>query len=183
MVVVPLLDRVTSGFTDVSIADRLVTEGGFALAPGLGIGFSSMSTPVLAILMIVIVPMTLLGVALVGGRLRKRLSHTWGCGINLKPRMEYTATGFAQPIRQVFSMIYRPTVKVETEMLEESRYFAKRTTFALSLEPTFQKHLYDPVVGLFNRAAERLRVVQAVSVHLYLAYIFITLLVLLLWVS
>jgi hydrogenase-4 component B len=183
MVVVPLLDRVTSEFTEATIAGRLVTEGGFALGPGLGIGFSSMSTPVLAILMIVTVPLTLLGVVLVGGRLRKRLSHTWGCGINLKPRMEYTATGFAQPIRQVFSMIYRPTVKVETEMLQESRYFAKRTTFELHLEPTFQKHLYDPVVGLFNRAAERLRVVQAGSLHLYLAYIFVTLLVLLLWIS
>jgi len=183
MVVVPLLDRVTAGFTGATIADRLVTEGGFALGPGLGIGFSSMSTPVIAIILIVTVPLTLLGVVLVGGRLRKRIYHTWGCGINLKPRMEYTATGFAQPIRQVFSMIYRPTVKVETEMLQESRYFAKRTTFELHLEPTFQKHLYDPVVGLFNRAAERLRVVQAGSLHLYLAYIFVTLLVLLLWIS
>jgi hydrogenase-4 component B len=129
------------------------------------------------------VPVTLLGVTVIGGRLRRRIYNTWGCGINLKPRMEYTATGFAQPIRQVFSMIYRPTVKVETEMLEESRYFAKRTRFELSLEPTFQKRLYDPVVNLFNRAAERLRVVQAGSLHLYLSYIFITLLVLLLWVS
>jgi hydrogenase-4 component B len=80
-------------------------------------------------------------------------------------------------------MIYRPTVKVETEMLEESRYFAKRMRFELRLEPTFQKHLYDPVVRIFHRAAERLRVVQAGSLHLYLSYIFITLLVLLLWVS
>ena len=183
MVVVPLLDRVTSGFTDTTIAGRLVTEGGFALAPGSGTGFASISTPVLAILLIVIVPVTLLGVTVIGGRLRRRIYNTWGCGINLKPRMEYTATGFAQPIRQVFSMIYRPTVKVETEMLEESRYFAKRTRFELSLEPTFQKRLYDPVVNLFNRAAERLRVVQAGSLHLYLSYIFITLLVLLLWVS
>jgi hydrogenase-4 component B len=183
MVVVPLLDRVTAGFTGVPIAERLLTEGGFALTPGMGTGFASMSTPALAILLVVLAPAGLLGASLVGGRLRHRMYKTWGCGINLKPRMEYTATGFAQPIRQVFSMIYRPTVKVETEMLEESRYFAKRTRFELHLEPTFQKHLYDPVVRLFNRAADRLRVVQAGSLHLYLSYIFITLLVLLLWVG
>ncbi len=183
MVVVPLIDRVTAGFTGAAIAGKIVTDGGFSLAPGAEIGFASISTPVLAILLILIVPLTVLGVVLFGGRVRRRFYKTWGCGLNLKPRMEYTATGFAQPIRQVFSMIYRPTVKIETEMLEESRYFAKRTRFELSLEPTFQKHLYDPVVRLFNLAAERLRVVQAGSLHLYLSYIFITLLVLLLWVS
>jgi hydrogenase-4 component B len=183
MAVVPLLDRVTAGFTGTTIAGQLVTEGGFALAPGLGMGFASISTPLLAILLVLIVLLTVLGVVFFGGRLRRRVYKTWGCGVNLKPRMEYTATGFAQPIRQVFSMIYRPTVKVETAMLEESRYFAKRTRFELHLEPTFQKHLYDPVVRIFNLAAERLRVVQSGSLHLYLSYIFITLLVLLLWVS
>jgi hydrogenase-4 component B len=183
MVVVPVLDRVTSGFTEVRIAGRVVTDGGFALTPGMATGFASISTPALAILLLVLAPAALLGAVFIGGRLRKRAWNTWGCGIPLKPRMEYTATGFAQPIRQVFSMIYRPTVKVETEMLEESRYFAKRMRFELQLEPTFQKHLYDPVVRLFNRTADRLRIVQAGSLHLYLSYIFITLLVLLLWVA
>ena len=124
-----------------------------------------------------------LGVALIGGRLRRRFYKTWGCGINLKPRMEYTATGFAQPIRQVFSMIYRPTVKVETELLEESRYFAKRMRFELRLEPTFRAYLYDPIIDRLGRAAERLRVMQSGSLHLYLSYIFLTLLAMLLWVS
>ena len=38
-----------------------------------------------------------------GGRLKQRHYKTWGCGINLTPRMEYTATGFVQPIKRVFS--------------------------------------------------------------------------------
>ena len=95
--------------------------------------------------------------------------------------MEYTATGFAQPIRQVFSTIYRPTVKVEKEMLEESRYFAKRRHFEFHIEPVFEKYLYDPVVHVFMRIADRLRILQAGSLHLYLAYIFVTLVVLLLF--
>lgn len=183
MAVVPLLDRVTSALTGTPIGDKVITEGGIAVAPGLGIGFASISTPVLAVLLIGIVSLTVAGIVLVGGRMNRRFYKTWGCGINLKPRMEYTATGFAQPIRQVFGMIYRPTVKIETEMLEASRYFAKRMRFELQIEPTFQKLLYDPVVRFFNRAADRLRVVQAGSLHLYLAYIFITLLALLIWVS
>ncbi|MEK6694585.1 MAG: hydrogenase 4 subunit B, partial [Nitrospirota bacterium] len=93
-----------------------------------------------------------------------------------------TATGFAQPIKQVFSTTYRPTVKLETDLLEESRYFAKRMHFETHIEPVFQKYLYDPVVRSLNAVADRLRVVQTGSLQLYLSYIFVTLLILLLWV-
>ena len=64
--------------------------------------------------------------------------------------MEYTATGFVQPIKRVFSTIYQPTVKLETEFLEESRYFAKRRRFEFHIEPMFQKYLYDPVITFIH---------------------------------
>jgi hydrogenase-4 component B len=149
----------------------------------MGTEFASISTPALLLLLAVTTAGAFLAVVLIAGRLRRRFYKTWGCGINLKPRMEYTATGFSQPIRQVFSTIYRPTVRVEKDMLEASRYFARRMRFEVHIEPTFQRYLYDPVVRVFNVLANRLRVVQAGSLHLYLAYIFLTLLALLLWVD
>ena len=79
-------------------------------------------------------------------------------------------------------MIYRPTVKLETEMVEESHYFAKRMRFELSFQPVFQKYFYDPIVLFFLRLADRFRIIQAGSLHIYLAYIFLTLIALLLWV-
>lgn len=182
MWVAPMIDRVTAPLTGITIAEKIVNEGGFALVPAPDKGFASISTPVLGMLLIVLVPAALLIAAVIGGRLRKRFYKTWGCGINLKPRMEYTATGFTQPIKQVFDMIYRPTVKLESEMLEESRYFAKRMRFETHIEPVFQKYLYDPVVRMLNNFADRLRIVQAGRLHLYLTYIFLTLLILLLWV-
>jgi hydrogenase-4 component B len=95
--------------------------------------------------------------------------------------MEYTATGFVQPIKRVFSSIYQPTVKLETEFLHESQYFAKRRRFEFHVEPVFQKYLYDPVLAFVAALAGRLRVIQAGSLHLYLTYIFVTLIVLLLF--
>jgi hydrogenase-4 component B len=95
--------------------------------------------------------------------------------------MEYTATGFVQPIKRVFSTIYQPTIKLETEFLEESRYFAKRRRFEFHIEPVFEKYLYDPAINVFVGIADRLRVLQAGSLHLYLAYIFVTLVILLLF--
>jgi hydrogenase-4 component B len=179
MVVVPLLDRVVTPFAQVSIEDKVLALDGWALAP-VNVEFSSLSPPVLALLL---VALSMLGLGLVvafGGLVKKRYYKTWGCGINLTPRMEYTATGFVQPIKRVFSTIYQPTVKLETEFLEESRYFAKRRRFEFRIAPVFQKYLYDPVVVFFTTMAERLRVIQAGSLHLYLAYIFVTLIVLLL---
>jgi hydrogenase-4 component B len=179
MVVVPLLDRVASPFTGVSIEGKVLALDGWALAP-VNVEFSSLSTPVLALLLVVLAMLGLGLVVAFGGLVKKRYYKTWGCGINLTPRMEYTATGFVQPIKRVFSTIYQPTVKLETEFLEESRYFAKRRRFEFHIEPIFQKYLYDPVVAFFTTMADRLRVIQAGSLHLYLTYIFVTLIVLLL---
>ena len=179
MVVVPLLDRVVTPFTNVSIESKVLALDGWALAP-VNTDFSSLSPPVLALLLLVLSLLALALVAACGGLVRIRHFKTWGCGINLTPRMEYTATGFVQPIKRVFSTIYQPTVKLETEFLEESRYFAKRRRFEFHIEPLFQKYLYDPVVAGFTAIAEQLRVIQAGSLHLYLAYIFVTLIVLLL---
>lgn len=179
MVMLPLLDRVVAPLAGISIEGKVLAMDGWALAP-VNVEFSSLSTPTLALLLMALV---LLGWGLAvtfGGHLRKRRYKTWGCGINLTPRMEYTATGFVQPIKRVFSTVYQPTVKLETEFLDESRYFAKRRRFEFHIEPIFEKYLYDPLVAFFTTLADRLRVIQAGSLHLYLTYIFVTLILLLL---
>ena len=180
MIVVPRLDRVIGPLTGVSISDKVLALDGWALAP-VNVQFSSISPPMLAAMLIACGLLGLFLAFLFGGHLVKRSYKTWGCGINLSPRMEYTATGFVQPIKRVFSTIYQPTIKLETEFLEESRYFAKRRRFAFHIEPVFEKYLYSPVVHVFMRIADRLRILQAGSLHLYLAYIFVTLVVLLLF--
>lgn len=180
MIVVPFLDRITAPLTGVSITDKVLALDGWAVAPG-NVQFSSISPPMLAAMLILGGLLGLLLAFLFGGRLMTRSYKTWGCGINLSPRMEYTATGFVQPIKRVFSTFYQPTIKLETEFLEESRYFAKRRHFEFHIEPVFEKYLYDPVVHAFMRIADRLRILQAGSLHLYLTYIFVTLVILLLF--
>lgn len=179
MVVVPLVDRVVAPLAGISIERKVLAMDGWALAP-VNVEFSSLSTPVLGLLL---AALSMLGLGLAvafGGHLKKRYYKTWGCGITLSPRMEYTATGFVQPIKQIFSTIYQPTVKLETEFLDESRYFSTRRRFELHIAPIFEKYLYDPLVAFFATLAGRLKVIQAGSLHLYLTYIFITLIALLL---
>ena len=178
MIVVPIIDRVTASMTGTSVADKMLALDGWALAP-VNVEFSSLSSPVLGLVLAGTAALGLAIVALHGSR-AFRYGKTWGCGINLSPRMEYSATGFVQPIKRVFSTIYQPTVKLETEFLAESRYFAKRRRFEFRIEPMFQKYLYDPVITFMSGLADRLRIVQGGSLHLYLTYMFVTLVVLLL---
>jgi hydrogenase-4 component B len=179
MLVIPLLDRATAPLMGASISEHVLALNGWALAP-VNVEFSSLSTPVLAIMLTGLGGLALLLVVAFGGRFGKRVYKTWACGINVTPRMEYTATAFVQPIRRVFSLIYQPTVKLETEFLEESRYFFKRRHFEFRIEPLFERYLYNPIVVFFTQTADRLRIIQGGSLHLYLAYIFVTLVVLLL---
>ncbi|WP_447978389.1 hydrogenase 4 subunit B [Candidatus Nitrospira bockiana] len=178
LAVVPLLDRMTAPFVGTAIAEKALALEGWALTPA-NAEFSSISPAALAVML---VALGLLGLGLArwfGGALRRRSSHTWNCGLPLSPRMQYSAIGFVQPIKRIFSTIYRPTIKLETEFLEESRYFAKRRRFEFHIEPVIQRVLYEPVAAWFQRAADRLRVVQAGSIHVYLSYIFVVLVLLL----
>jgi hydrogenase-4 component B len=179
MLVVPMLDRVTAPLVGASLEEKVLALHRWALAP-VDVAFSSLSPPALALVLTLSVLLGLGLVALFGGRRAAQYGRTWGCGISLSPRMEYTATGFVQPIKRVFSAIYQPTVKLETEFLEESRYFAKRRRFEFRIEPVIEKYLYQPVTAGCFKLADRLRPLQSGGLHLYLTYIFVTLVVLLL---
>ncbi|MBS0177901.1 MAG: hydrogenase 4 subunit B [Nitrospira sp.] len=180
MLVIPLLDRVTALLTGVSISAQVLALDGWVVAP-VTVEFSSISTPVLAVLLVGAGGVGVLIARLCGKGLRARYYKTWGCGLNLTPRMEYSAMGFAQPIKQVFETIYQPAVKLEREFLEQSKYFIKHQRFESHIHPMFETFLYEPVVRRLLALADRLRVIQAGSLHVYLSYIFLTLVLLLLW--
>ncbi len=180
MLVVPLLDRVTGPLTGVAISEKVLALDGWVVAP-VTVEFSSISTPVLAALLVGAGLLGLLIARRLGKGVPARYTRTWGCGLPLTPRMEYTATGFVQPIKQVFEMVYQPTVKLEREFLEQSKYFLRHHRVEFHTEPIFETYLYRPVVRTLLAIAERLRVIQVGSLHLYLTYIFVTLVLLLLW--
>ena len=118
---------------------------------------------------------------------RRRVGDTWGCGrIGQTPRMEYTATAFAEPLRRVFAELYRPTEDLSIDFHPESRYFVQSIAYRSGVHPWFERLLYAPVVSFLRRTAFRVRWLQAGSLHLYLLYMILTLVLLLLvsrWTS
>ena len=105
---------------------------------------------------------------------------TWGCGGELTARTEYTATAFSKPLMMIFSAIYRPTREVETV---GEAHFPREVKYRAEIEPTFERFLYGPLTRGVMGVAERMKVIQAGSLHAYLAYVIalVLSLVLLLW--
>jgi hydrogenase-4 component B len=119
-----------------------------------------------------------------GTRLRRviRRAPSWGCGGVLTPRTEYTATAFSKPLLMVFREVYRPTRELEA-LSEVSPYFPRELRYRVEIEPTFERHLYDPLVRGVIGIAERMKVLQAGSLHAYLGYVLLLGAALLVWLG
>lgn len=94
----------------------------------------------------------------------------WACGAaELTPRMEYTATSFAEPLQRVFDDVLRPDTDVEVSHLAESRYMVESISYRSRVADAVERRLYRPVVAAVDTLAELMRRAHTGSVHLYLA--------------
>jgi hydrogenase-4 component B len=135
-----------------------------------------------------------LGIALLSGlaltmlltpratRAAARRVPTWGCGGTLTARTEYTATAFSKPLMMIFRAVYRPTQEVEA-LAQVSPYFPREVRFREKIEPTFERYVYGPIVRAVLRTAGGLKVLQAGSLHAYLAYVLVLAVIFLIWLG
>ncbi len=95
----------------------------------------------------------------------------WACGADdLTARMQYTATSFAEPLQRVFDDVLRPDTDVEVTPIEDSRYLVAKVAYRARITDAVQDLLYTPVIGLVAGCAQWVRRAHTGSVHLYLAY-------------
>lgn len=95
----------------------------------------------------------------------------WACGAaGLTPRMQYTATSFAEPLQRVFNDVLRPDTDVEVTQTAESRYLAERVVYRSRIADPIERFWYPPVLRLVGLAAEWMRRAHTGSVHRYLTY-------------
>src|SRR5439155_15403870 len=172
------LRGVAASLPGVRPAPEMV-RGLFAIAPGPG-RFDHLTPPLVALA--VVLAAGLAGALSLRAGYRVRRAPTWGCGGELSARTEYTATAFSKPLMMIFSAVYRPTRQVEA-LAEVSPYFPQEVRYHSEIEPTFERYVYGPLVRRVLRMADGMRVLQAGSLHAYLAYVMILVvtMVLLVW--
>jgi formate hydrogenlyase subunit 3/multisubunit Na+/H+ antiporter MnhD subunit len=131
------------------------------------------------IVLVVIVAIVLLTIQVVHrfyhGRVR--ISTAWNCGSpEQTARMQDTAEGFGQPIRQVFEPFFRMERHLPTAFDTAPRY-------AVRIGDPMDHWLYDPVARAAEFVARKIGRIQQGRISVYLAYSFVTLLALLFFVQ
>ncbi len=145
------------------------------LAPG-----SARMSPALLALLLAGAGLLTAAVVRVGASRRLRLGQTWGCGrIGQTPRMQYTASAFAEPLRRVFAEIYQPSHDLTIDTHPDSRYFVREIRYETAIHPWFERTLYGPLIRVLTALGARTRRLQTGLVHLYLLYLVVALIVLL----
>jgi hydrogenase-4 component B len=103
---------------------------------------------------------------------------TWSCGYaTVTPRMQYTATSFAEPLLRPFLGLMPTRVRQDGP----EGYFPARAMYEEHLGDMAGERILTPSSRSFVRALSRVRIIQQGRIQLYLVYIAITLIVLLIW--
>ncbi len=131
------------------------------------------------IMMAVFLGLTLAVVALAGTR-RSRVTETWGCGlISQNPRMEYTASGFSEPILTIFRPIYRTTKLSQRRFSDAGEAIFRSGLVEIKTFKFFEEKLYAPIAGFVQRLSTKVAGIQDVDLDTHILYAFITIVILL----
>ncbi|MDR3703366.1 MAG: hydrogenase 4 subunit B [Candidatus Sulfopaludibacter sp.] len=174
----PVFDPITQQAFGTGVSASLVSGNGFLLMAGAPVR-GTVSTLLLACMLVALSVVPLFLWRMWGRREKRVTGPAWDCGQpGLTADNEYTATAFSKPLRMIFAALFRPRREIQAEF-EVSPYYPTSIHFESEIQPAFERHFYDPLLQGILRMARSMKMVQAGSLHAYLAYIFITLILLL----
>jgi formate hydrogenlyase subunit 3/multisubunit Na+/H+ antiporter MnhD subunit len=165
----PLLKQVLAALPAVGGNEAGPALGAYLRLPGIP---GSMSPGLIAVALVVAVLLAL-GLGRWGLRHRPAAAVVplWACGADsLSSKMQYTATSFAEPLQRVFDNVLKPETDVEVTHFAESQYLVEKVTYRTLLADPVEQRLYTPVVAAVTAWAQWVRRAHSGSVHLYLAY-------------
>jgi hydrogenase-4 component B len=103
---------------------------------------------------------------------RRHVELAWGCGgERVGPRMQYTATSYAEPLVRVFDGVLGVARSVDAEQAG-APYLEHEVRFRQRLRDVVEERGYRPLLAGAERAADAARRLQNGSVRRYLAWSF-----------
>ncbi len=172
----------TNVATDLSIFNS--SKPAFYSTPlkvGLLDNFASISMPLILVALVLTTISVFVIVFLVTINRKIKIGCTWDCGTTLTPRMEITATGFANSIIAIFRGVLKPTKQVSIEYQDANmRYFPKTERVKLGTKDVYRGYFYLPLTLLTVKASEYVKRIQSGNINMYILYILVTLIAMLL---
>ena len=133
---------------------------------------------------VIAVPVLWISVVAARRRPRRRVELAWGGGgVRVNPRMQYTATSYAEPLARVFDDALRPERDIEITHTSESRYLVERVQFHQHLDDVVEVRVYRPLLAFVDRCGMEARRLQNGSIHRYVGYSFLALVAVLVLVA
>jgi len=164
------IDRVNGLLLDTSLA-RTGESNWLLLAPIATERSSYSPLIVLAVILVVVFATMRIVRRVWHGRVRR--APAWDCGFPLQtPRMQDTAEGFGQPIRQVFEPFFRMERHLPSPFDSEPRYWVR-------VSDRLWEWFYVPIARAADRLARIVGLLQRGRIAVYLTYSFATLIALL----
>jgi formate hydrogenlyase subunit 3/multisubunit Na+/H+ antiporter MnhD subunit len=172
--VILVLDAVTRPLIGDGLGEAVLAHGWLFLAP---VSPERASYSPLVFLLVVAASFVLALVLvrhLYHGRLRR--AAPWDCGYPLlNPRMQDSAEGFGQPIRQIFEPFFR----IERELPTP---FDPVPQYRMAVQDKLWHWIYVPIAQAVEGVSRAVAVLQRGRISAYLLYSFVTLLIMLMLV-
>lgn len=111
---------------------------------------------------------------------QRRVSSAWNCGTPLTPRMQYSSLGITMPLRILFKRLIGSRPIIDREY-GENRYTLRTLHYQSRVREMYEEAFYRPSMRLLLWCAERIRTLQAGSIHIYLGYTLVTLVIVLIF--
>ncbi|HWQ62867.1 MAG TPA: proton-conducting transporter membrane subunit [Methanospirillum sp.] len=102
-----------------------------------------------------------------------RISITWGCGMqDPTSKMEYTGSGFTEPVVRIFAPIFRTRITFSKEYQDSEHCFVKAGVARIELMKFFEEYLYLPAARLIDSYGSAISQLQNGNVDTYVLYVF-----------
>ncbi len=164
-----ILEQVAAGHEGISTAGLFNSSQWYAIAFETRQAGGALTMPVV-VLLIAAGLLTAIIFARWNGSPRRVSGETWTCGIIPTARMEYTATGFAQPIRRAFGNVLNPVDEIVTDKALNP-YHGVKIRLHVHVTHYVNELLYNPLKDGVQNLAQYLTGIQAGSLQLYIGYI------------
>lgn len=166
---------VAPGLATRALSHAIATaqSGGSPVKSGIGLALShlhGMIEPMFLLALFVVI-VAFIRTASTWRRAPARHVIAWRGGASQPtPRMQYTATSFAEPMQRVFADVLRPEIDLEVTHEVESRFYEQSLSYESQVDDAVERLAYLPALRTFTRAGESARRLQNGSIHRYLAF-------------
>ena len=168
----------------VALADA-VAAGGVATVGGTGLVLGEVGVVLhpLALTLLtaaVLVPLIAVNVTLARRHPRRDVALAWGCGgERTSPRMEYNATSYSEPLVRVFRSSLQATRSTDVVRADGAPLLVAEMAFTQETSDVIEERLYLPATRWAERFGDLARTVQNGSIHRYIGFSFVALILVL----